>query len=105
MLVKSIWAAAEQLSPAQRKIFRLLFFEGLTPFEIAGELKISVDTVKVQKAKALHRMREVVRRKMGAGGKRLTFLFQFSYTLLCDGLMALRPIVSHRPYIRLCMIE
>jgi RNA polymerase sigma-70 factor (ECF subfamily) len=61
-LLELLWQDAENLPPVRFQIFKLFFVEGLTSFEIARALKISVDTVRVQKARALNQLREFVKR-------------------------------------------
>lgn len=56
-LLKMIMAEAERLPPVRKKIFKLIFEEGLNTGEIAKQLNISVDTVRVQKAKAIASLR------------------------------------------------
>jgi RNA polymerase sigma-70 factor (family 1) len=53
----------EKLPPVRRKIFKMMYLDGLSSFEIASELKISVDTVRVQKARALHAIRHNLKQK------------------------------------------
>jgi len=60
-LLTRIWENVEQLPPIRQKIFKMLFVEGLNTFEVARILRISVDTVRVQKARALNALRKVVR--------------------------------------------
>lgn len=56
-LLQRIWQDIEGLPPLRRKIVKMTCFEGLNAFEIASSLNISVDTVRVQKAKAMHTIR------------------------------------------------
>ena len=58
-LLKMILKEVENLPAIRRKIFKLIFVEGLSNIEIAGKLNISVDTVRVQKARALESLRSV----------------------------------------------
>jgi RNA polymerase sigma factor (sigma-70 family) len=44
----------ESLPPIRRKIFQMSFLDGLSIFQIAEQLQVTIDTVRVQKAKALH---------------------------------------------------
>ena len=44
----------EKLPPIRQKIFKMSFLEDLSIFEIAEKLQVTIDTVRVQKAKALH---------------------------------------------------
>jgi RNA polymerase sigma factor (sigma-70 family) len=50
----------EQLPQIRKKIFKLIFVEGLTTGEIAEQLGITVDTVRVQKARALNSIRTTI---------------------------------------------
>lgn len=43
-----VHTALKQLSPAQRKVFKMRSFEGLSNAEVAGKRKVSVNTVKTQ---------------------------------------------------------
>ena len=60
-LLTRIWENVEQLPPVRRKIFKMMFLDGLNTFEIARMLQISVDTVRVQKARALNTLRKLVK--------------------------------------------
>ena len=60
-LLQKLWEDVEQLPEARKKIFKMYFAEGLSSFEIAEHLQISVDTVRVQKARALHTLRSLIR--------------------------------------------
>jgi RNA polymerase sigma-70 factor (family 1) len=62
-LLQAILLEVETLPPIRRKIFKMIYLEDLSVFEIATQLKISVDTVRVQKARALHLIRSVILRK------------------------------------------
>ena len=62
-LLQLILQEVETLPPMRRKIFKLIFLEDMTVFEIARVLNISVDTVRVQKAKALHGLRSTILNK------------------------------------------
>ena len=44
----------DKLSPLRQKIFQMSFLDELSIFEIAEKLQVTVDTVRVHKAKALH---------------------------------------------------
>lgn len=46
------------LPPKCREIFRMIYFEGKDYAEIANELKLSINTIRVQKARALAILRE-----------------------------------------------
>jgi RNA polymerase sigma-70 factor (family 1) len=56
-LLQKLWQDIEQLPPVRRQIFKMIYVEGLSAFETATKLQISVDTVRVQKARALHALR------------------------------------------------
>jgi RNA polymerase sigma-70 factor (family 1) len=56
-LLQRILEEVENLPPVRRKIFKMIFVEGLTNQEIAAKLNISVDTVRVQKARSLDLIR------------------------------------------------
>jgi RNA polymerase sigma-70 factor (ECF subfamily) len=62
-LLQTILLEVETLPPIRRKIFKMIYVEDLSVFEIANQLKISVDTVRVQKARALHLIRSLILRK------------------------------------------
>lgn len=59
-LLKLILEEVEHLPAVRKKIFKLIFVEGLSNAEIAEKLNITVDTVRVQKSKALHALRNVL---------------------------------------------
>ena len=75
-LLQLILQEVETLPPMRRKIFKLIFLEDMTVFEIARVLNISVDTVRVQKAKALHGLRSIILSK-----ELVTILPQISFAL------------------------
>ena len=52
-----IYSVIEGLPPAMRRISKLAYLEGLKNNEIAEQLDISVETVKVQKKRALKQLR------------------------------------------------
>jgi RNA polymerase sigma-70 factor (ECF subfamily) len=62
-LMQKILLEIEALPPIRRKIFKMIYLQDLSIFEIATKLNISVDTVRVQKARALHFLRSTVLRK------------------------------------------
>ena len=62
-LMQKILLEVESLPPIRRKIFKMIYLQDLSIFEIASKLNISVDTVRVQKARALHFIRSTVLRK------------------------------------------
>ncbi|MDP4264539.1 MAG: RNA polymerase sigma-70 factor [Bacteroidota bacterium] len=63
-LLHKLWQDIERLPPVRRRIFKLLYLEGLNSFEVARALQISVDTVRVQKARALHALRTIVKQRL-----------------------------------------
>ncbi|MEI6949718.1 RNA polymerase sigma-70 factor [Paraflavisolibacter sp. H34] len=56
-VVGEIHRAIEELPQGCRQVLKLAYFEGLKNDEIAGELGVSVNTVKTQKARALQLLR------------------------------------------------
>ena len=56
-LVDALHNAIEKLPEECRRIFKLLYFEGKKPAEIAALLQISLNTVYVQKARAIEKLR------------------------------------------------
>jgi RNA polymerase sigma-70 factor (ECF subfamily) len=58
-LMQKILEDMEQLPPIRRKIFKMIYYEGLSPIKIAKILKISVNTVRVQKARAMDTIRSL----------------------------------------------
>jgi RNA polymerase sigma-70 factor (family 1) len=56
-LVDRLNVAIEGLPPESRKIFKLLYYEQMTPSEIADHLRISVQTVYTQKNRAIKALR------------------------------------------------
>lgn len=56
-ILQKIWEDIEQLPPVRRKIFKMIYLDGLNSLEVAAALNISVDTVRVQKARALQSLR------------------------------------------------
>jgi len=52
-------AALEELSPEDRQVLRLSFFEGLTPSQIAESQRVPPPTVRKRKSRALERLRQV----------------------------------------------
>lgn len=53
----------DNLPPARKQIFKMLYLDDMSIFEIAERLHISVDTVRVQKARALTCLRHHVTKK------------------------------------------
>ena len=62
-LLQLILQEVETLPPIRRKIFKMIYLEDLSIFEIATRLNITVDTVRVQKARALHGLRATILKK------------------------------------------
>jgi RNA polymerase sigma-70 factor (family 1) len=54
---------SENLPPAMKKVFQLLYIEGFKTTEIAQKLHLSVNTVRAQKANAIKRVRENLLKK------------------------------------------
>jgi RNA polymerase sigma-70 factor (family 1) len=62
-LMQIILQEVESLPPIRRKIFKMIYLEDLSIFEIATRLNIKVDTVRVQKARAIHGIRTMILKK------------------------------------------
>ena len=62
-LLNTILEEVENLPPVRRNIFKLIFVEELSTAEIAEKLDITIDTVRVQKARALHSIRANILKK------------------------------------------
>jgi RNA polymerase sigma-70 factor (family 1) len=56
-LMQKLLNDIEQLPPMRREIFKMIYIDGLSTVETAAALRISVDTVRVQKARAIHALR------------------------------------------------
>src|SRR5258706_7175880 len=52
-LLRSVLKEVENLPALQKKIFTLIFVDGLNTSKVAERLNITIDTVRVQKAKAI----------------------------------------------------
>jgi len=50
----------ERLPLIRQKIFKMSFLDGLNVFEIAERLQMTIDSVRVQKAKAMHSIRSLM---------------------------------------------
>jgi RNA polymerase sigma-70 factor (family 1) len=61
-LLKLTWEAANALPPATKKVFQLLFDEGLSMKEVAEKLNVSINTIKTQRLSALRHLKEIVSR-------------------------------------------
>jgi RNA polymerase sigma-70 factor (ECF subfamily) len=57
MSLKEVYAAVDKLPLECGRIFKLLFFEGLKPNEIAAQLSITPETVRSQKRRAIELLR------------------------------------------------
>lgn len=55
---REIVSSLKILPPKCREIFRMIYFEGKDYAEIANELKLSINTIRVQKARALAILRQ-----------------------------------------------
>jgi RNA polymerase sigma-70 factor (ECF subfamily) len=62
-LVDKLKAAIENLPEKNREIFKLLYYEQMTPEEIAALLRISVQTVYTHRTRAIESLRILVRGK------------------------------------------
>ena len=60
---REVVAALKILPPKCRQIFRMIYFEGKDYGQIASELNLSINTIRVQKARAL----ALLRRQLGTG--------------------------------------
>lgn len=61
-LVNKIRMEVDRLPPQMRRIFKMIYFDGLTQKETASLLNISVDTVRVLKARALAELSRIFSR-------------------------------------------
>lgn len=62
-VLDQIYADIERLPMKARKVFKLLFFEGLKTHEVADQLRISVKTVRNQKARAVELLQSTLLKK------------------------------------------
>lgn len=62
-LVQRILSEVEDLSPRCQEIFKMIYLDGLKVREIASRLDITVDTVRVYKARGLHKIRTSLNEK------------------------------------------
>ncbi len=74
-VIARLYKEIEQLPEECRKIFKMLFYEGIEPKEIASLLNISVSTVRSQKSRAL----KLLRLALSDNQLALAFLLSFSY--------------------------
>ena len=63
------WIVLEELSPRDREILRLSFFDGLTPTAIAKLQSVPPPTIRKQKSRALERLRRSFFGSGHAGGR------------------------------------
>lgn len=56
-VVEAIQTSIDDLPEECRRIFKMLYYEELKPAEVAARLQISVNTVYVQKSRAIHMLR------------------------------------------------
>ena len=61
-------AALRQLSPDDRELLRLCYFDGLTPAELAARLGEPAERIRKRKSRALERLRTAFRGGDPAGG-------------------------------------
>jgi RNA polymerase sigma factor (sigma-70 family) len=59
-----VYREIESLPPVRKKVFKMLFIDGLTPQEIARQLGMSIEAVYNNKAKALKQLRNLLFDKM-----------------------------------------
>ena len=62
-VLQAILYEVETLPPVRRQIFKMIYLEYLSTNEIAQQLNITADTVRVQKARALNSLRTQVLKK------------------------------------------
>ena len=77
-LLHEIYMAMDTLPDKCGKIFRMIFVDELSTFEIAGRLQINVQTVRSQKARAI----ELIKRALGKKNLQLPMIVYL--TLLLD---------------------
>jgi RNA polymerase sigma-70 factor (ECF subfamily) len=58
---REVHGALEQLSPEQRQVLRLAYFEGLTQVEISRKLNEPLGTIKARAHRALARLRQALK--------------------------------------------
>ena len=71
-----VYEAVEQLPAECKKVFKLLFYQGLEQAKVASQLNISISTVRSQKSRALQLLR------ISLTDKELSLLFVFSLSYL-----------------------
>jgi len=62
-VLQAILYEVETLPPVRRQIFKMIYLDDLSTNEIAQQLNITADTVRVQKARALNSLRTQVLKK------------------------------------------
>ena len=62
-VLQAILYEVETLPPVRRQIFKMIYLQDLSTNEIAQQLNITADTVRVQKARALNSLRTQVLKK------------------------------------------
>ena len=62
-ILQLILYEVETLPPVRRQIFKMIYLEGLSTSQIAQQLNITADTVRVQKARAINLLRTQVLKK------------------------------------------
>jgi RNA polymerase sigma-70 factor (family 1) len=61
-LLDLTWKTAQELPPVTKKVFHLLFDEGLSMKEVAEKLDVSINTIKTQRLTALRYLKEIASR-------------------------------------------
>lgn len=62
-LLDLTWKSAQELPPVTKKVFHLLFDEGLSMKEVAEKLGVSINTIKTQRLTALRYLKEIASRR------------------------------------------
>ena len=78
-ILQLILFEVETLPPIRRQIFKMIYLEGLSTSQIAGKLHITVDTVRVQKARAINSVRTQVLKKGLVCFALLLILFMYGF--------------------------
>ena len=71
-----VYEAVEQLPAECKKVFKLLFYQGMEQADVASQLGISISTVRSQKSRALQLLR------ISLSDKELSLLFALSLSYL-----------------------